>query len=142
MNLLAINKRLNRRVPATSPHPDRVIGLLTGKPTSKFLPPNVTQPKGEGSVLFTLQPQLGMVSSTTFPNSAVVLHPIPTAKSLTSDFYAGVSGQTCGFHSVAHDAMGYNTDAPATPDAFIMANRSAQNIGGLATKQFFCVHVQ
>jgi hypothetical protein len=41
-------------------------------PLSGFLPPNVTPPEGEGSVLFTVMPRPTLSSGTTISNSAVI----------------------------------------------------------------------
>ena len=117
---------------------DSLAGLLPVDPTRGFLPPNVAQPKGEGSVLFTIQPQTGLVDGTLVARDVITI----------SILYSGVSGQP---HSVAHDAMGTARDAAATPDAINTVNtytlntepadsRSGVTLTG--AKQFFRVHVQ
>ena len=57
-----------------------------------------------------------------------------TGTTSTSALYAGVSGHTYGFYSVAHDAMGYLEDAPATPDALTTVNTSTLQIERVGTQ--------
>jgi len=51
---------------------DPETGLLPEDPQSGFLPPNVSPPEGEGSVLFTVMPKSGLVEGTAISNRATI----------------------------------------------------------------------
>lgn len=52
---------------------DPVTGLLPEDPLAGFLPPNVTPPEGDGSVLFTINPKEGLLTGTEIRNKADII---------------------------------------------------------------------
>jgi CSLREA domain-containing protein len=52
---------------------DPATGELTEDPLAGFLPPNVTPPEGDGSVLFTISPQAGLALGTSICNEARIV---------------------------------------------------------------------
>lgn len=52
---------------------DPVTGLLPEDPVAGFLPPNITPPEGDGSVLFTINPKEGLLTGTAIRNKADII---------------------------------------------------------------------
>jgi hypothetical protein len=52
---------------------DRDTGQFTEDPEAGFLPPNVTSPEGEGSVVFTVEPKPALASGTEIRNQAHIV---------------------------------------------------------------------
>src|SRR5205814_5110768 len=52
---------------------DPATNLPTDDPLAGFLPPNVTPPAGQGSVLFTVMPKAGLLTDTRIQNQAIVV---------------------------------------------------------------------
>jgi hypothetical protein len=67
---------------------DPATGLPPADPLAGFLPPNVTPPEGEGSVMFTVQPKAGLPTGTQIKNKATIIFdnnaPIETAEWLNT----------------------------------------------------------
>jgi hypothetical protein len=58
---------------------DPTTGQFTEDPAAGFLPPNVTPPEGEGSVVFTVQPKPGLATDTQICNHATIVFDVNTA---------------------------------------------------------------
>jgi hypothetical protein len=52
---------------------DPSTGQPTTEPLAGFLPPNITSPQGQGSVLFTVIPKKGLATGTQIPNQATIV---------------------------------------------------------------------
>ncbi len=122
---------------------DPETGQLPEDPLAGFLPPNVTPPEGDGSVLFTVMPKDDLPTGTEIRNQATIVFDVnpgiedsgikdytvfvsedggPFEVWLdnyadTSATFTGQRGRTYFFYSIARDHTGNVEDPPAAADA-------------------------
>src|SRR5262249_46749102 len=76
-----------------------------------FLPPNVSPPQGEGSVLFSIRPKAGLANGTAIANSASILFDDPPATQ-TAAWTNSIDNAAPGSHVLP---LGATSNMPSIP---------------------------